>query len=51
MNWFIHYAIVKCKQEIDRVNAVELLKKVNKFTEIFWSTKNIETEKKYYPNL
>ena len=39
----------KCKQEIDRVNAVELLKKVNKFTEIFWSTKNIETEKKYAP--
>ena len=39
----------KCKQEVDRVNGVELLKKVNKFTEIFWTTKNIETEKKYAP--
>ena len=39
----------KCKQEIDRENGVELLKKVNKFTEIFWTTKNVETEKKYAP--
>ena len=39
----------KCKQEIDRVNAVELLKKVNKFTEIFWETKNVETQKFYAP--
>ena len=39
----------KCKQETDRVNGVELLKKVNKFTEIFWATKNIEIEKKYAP--
>ncbi len=35
----------KCKQEIDRDSAVELLKKVNRFTEIFWETKNVETGK------
>ena len=39
----------KCKQEIDRNNGVELLKKVNKFTEIFWDTKNIKTEKLIAP--
>ena len=39
----------KCKQEIKRENGVELLKKINKFTEIFWATKDIETEKKYAP--
>ena len=39
----------KCKQEINREHGVELLKKINKFTEIFWETKNIETEKKYAP--
>ncbi|MBF97136.1 MAG: superoxide dismutase, Ni [Pelagibacterales bacterium] len=39
----------KCKQEMKRENGVELLKKINKFTEIFWATKNIETEKKYAP--
>ena len=39
----------KCKQEIDRNNGVELLKKVNKFTEIFWETKNVETQKFYAP--
>ena len=39
----------KCKQEIDRNNGVELLKKVNRFAEIFWETKNIETQKYYAP--
>ena len=39
----------KCKQELDRNNGVELLKKVNKFTEIFWATKGIETGKFYAP--
>ena len=39
----------KCKQELDRNNGVELLKKVNKFTEIFWATKGIKTEKFYAP--
>ncbi len=39
----------KCKQETNRENGVELLKKINKFTEIFWDTKDIKTEKKYAP--
>ena len=39
----------KCKQELDRNNGVELLKKVNKFTEIFWATKGVETGKFYAP--
>ncbi len=39
----------KCKQDINRENGVELLKQVNKFTEIFWETKNIKTEKFYAP--
>ncbi|MBL80010.1 MAG: superoxide dismutase, Ni [Nitrosomonadaceae bacterium] len=39
----------KCKQDINRDNGVELLEKVNKFTEIFWETKNIKTEKCYAP--
>jgi nickel superoxide dismutase len=39
----------KCKQELDRNNGVELLKLVNKFTEIFWATKDIKTEKFYAP--
>ena len=33
----------KCKQEIDRQNGVDLVEKVNRFAEIFWSTKDIET--------
>ena len=39
----------KCKQEHKRENGVELLKRINKFTEIFWDTKDIKTEKKYAP--
>ncbi len=39
----------KCKQENIRENGVELLKNINKFTEIFWSTKEIKTEKKFSP--
>ena len=39
----------KCKQENTRENGVELLKNVNKFTEIFWNTKDIKTEKKFAP--
>ena len=34
----------KCKQDVIRENAEELVKKVNEFTTIFWSTKGIETE-------
>lgn len=39
----------KCKQDLDRNNGVELLKQVNKFTEIFWATKDVKTEKFYAP--
>tara|TARA_B100001057_G_scaffold338856_1_gene339599 strand:+ start:58 stop:432 length:375 start_codon:yes stop_codon:yes gene_type:complete len=39
----------KCKQDIDRNHGVELLKKVNKFTEIFWETKNVKTQKCFAP--
>ena len=39
----------KSKQENKRENGVELLKKVYKFTEMFWETKGIQTEKKYAP--
>ena len=34
----------KCKQDVIRENAEELVKKVNEFGTIFWSTKGIETE-------
>jgi len=36
----------KCKQDIDRQNGVDLVDKVNRFAEIFWSTKDIVTETK-----
>ena len=36
----------KCKQDIDRQNGVDLLEKVNRFAEIFWATKDVNTEKK-----
>ena len=39
----------KSKQALDRANAEELLEKVNKFAEIFWTTKNISTEHKICP--
>jgi|TARA_B100000795_G_scaffold233695_1_gene192566 nickel superoxide dismutase len=34
----------KSKQSLNRENAEDLLKKVNRFAEIFWATKDIETE-------
>ena len=34
----------KSKQTLNRENAEDLLKKVNRFAEIFWATKDIETE-------
>ena len=34
----------KCKQDIDRQNGVDLLEKVNRFAEIFWATKDVNTE-------
>ena len=41
----------KAKQEINQQAAEELLDTVNKITEIFWKTKNIETVKRksFYP--
>ena len=36
----------KCKQDIVRQNGVDLVDKVNRFAEIFWSTKEINTETK-----
>ena len=36
----------KCKQNIDRQNGVDLLEKVNRFAEIFWATKDVNTETK-----
>ena len=37
------------KQKVDRQEALTLLEAVNKFSEIFWSTKDIETERKIAP--
>tara|TARA_B100000214_G_C23940750_1_gene615610 strand:+ start:447 stop:1037 length:591 start_codon:yes stop_codon:yes gene_type:complete len=37
------------KQTVDREKGLKLLESVNKFAEIFWSTKDIETEKKIAP--
>ena len=36
----------KCKQELSRENGVILLEKVNRFAEIFWATKDVETQAK-----
>ena len=37
------------KQTVDREKALKLLELVNKFSEIFWSTKDVETERKIAP--
>ena len=36
----------KCKQDIGRQNGVDLVEKVNRFAEIFWATKDVNTETK-----
>ena len=36
----------KCKQDIDRQNGVDLIELVNRFAEIFWATKEVDTETK-----
>ena len=36
----------KCKQDIDRQNGLDLVEKVNRFAEIFWATKDVNTETK-----
>ena len=33
----------KCKQDIDRQNGIDLVEKVNRFAEIFWATKDVNT--------
>ena len=38
-----------CKQGANRTDAEELLKLVNLFAEIFWTTKNIKSERKICP--
>ena len=43
----------KAKQTVDREAAIQLLEEVNKFAEIFWKTKGIETKRvkaPYPPN-
>ena len=35
----------KCKQSLERGNAEKLVELVNNFSEIFWSTKNVEISK------
>ena len=39
----------KSKQEIDKTAALKLLELVNRFAEIFWETKGIETKKALCP--
>lgn len=40
----IMMASSKCKQELSRENGVELLSKVNKFAQIFWESKDVDTK-------
>ena len=39
----------KAKQNIDKDVTLELLEKVNRFAEIFWKTKNVDTYKAVCP--
>lgn len=39
----------KARQGVDRVVAVELLRAVNRFAEIFWETKGVETKRTVSP--
>ena len=39
----------KSKQEIDKAASLELLEKVNRFAEIFWETKGVETKRAECP--
>jgi nickel superoxide dismutase len=39
----------KCKQSIDRKNGENLLASVNRFAEMFWATKGVETQKVVAP--
>ena len=39
----------KCKQEVSREAAEELLQELNRFVDIFWKTKDIETQRVMAP--
>ena len=39
----------KCKQSIDRQNGLDLVELVNEFTEAFWGTKDIKTQRVIAP--
>ena len=39
----------KCKQEVSREAAEELLRELNRFADIFWKTKDIETQRVVAP--
>lgn len=39
----------KCKQEVDRDKALELVEAVNRFAEIFWATKDVKTKRAVCP--
>ena len=39
----------KCKQSIDRQNGLDLVELVNEFTEAFWGTKEIKTQRVIAP--
>ena len=40
----------KCKQEVSREAAEELLRELNRFVDVFWKTKDIETKTVIAPN-
>ena len=40
----------KCKQEVSREAAEELLQELNRFADIFWKTKDIETQRVIAPS-
>ena len=39
----------QCKQSLEKQHAMNLLEKVNKFSEIFWQSKDVPTETKIAP--
>ena len=39
----------KCKQSIDRQNGLDLVELVNEFTEAFWATKDVKTQRVIAP--
>ena len=45
----IMLASSKCKQNVNRDDAINLVELVNQFTSIFWSTKNIQTRRVVAP--